>query len=604
MKKIKLMIASLIGAIALVFACVIGSVNAATQDSVIIFNDYSSSKSATVSGVSYSWGSNKSASKEIKRYDNNTTVTVANGVKLTNKAGLTIESNYDWEGTFSYYLVGSTASTIVAKQGSTTVATGSNNAGTDGAFVETTISATKGTTIIMSSNKELGLYQAKLTLTMAEYTINYENSESFEVTLPSQQKNATSISSDMIPNLEHSGWRFTGWYFEAACTNKATTSSDLATYADNGSVTLYAGWEEINSYNIYFYNGSTLVSTKEVEISGTKKLTDWPENPTKTGWTFVGWFNGETQVDTDTVFSSDTTLNARFSSNNKIAIGSTATLNYTDSSLTVNPNKTDYYNSQTLGKFTIDSTSEKIKKESSFKFEIAGSTTSDYISFDIPANSKAKIVLNGMRSTSSSSTATFELTDGTNTINPATSVAKDTNSYYTIFTNNSSEDKTIYLYRKSGGNSKINEIIVSVIALDNDSIVDNTNLIFKTQYDASTAAASSKLRFIGYIQGISYDDYANIESIQFSFTFNGKDRVATVNNLYKSVKNGNDVILGAFDNAMYVVYTLRGINKEAYEGKALTNCKLTVNFVGGSSLEVAHDDVTLPSKFESYYTES
>lgn len=416
-------------------------------------------------------------------------------------------------------------------------------------------------------------------------------------------EDVSSLSDSILAeSISVSNWRFTGWYFEAACTNKATTSSDLATYADNGSVTLYAGWEEIASYNIYFYNGSTLVSTKEVAISGTKKLTDWPTDPTKTGWTFVGWFNGETQVDTDTVFTGDTTLKARFSSNNKIAIGSTATLNYNDSSLTIN--SSSYYDSQTLGKFFIDSTSSKIKKDNSFKFEVAGSTVKDYISFDIPANSKAKVVLNGMRSTDSSKTATFELTDGTNTINPSTSVAKDTNSYYTIFVNNSSEDQTVYLYRKSTSNAKINEIIVSVIALDNDSIVDNSNLIFKTQYDASTAAASSKLRFIGYIQGVTYADYANIESIQFSFTFNEKDRVATVNNLYKSVKNGNDVMLGAFDNAMYVVYTLRGINKETYEGKTLTNCKLTVNFVGGSSLEVSHDDITLPSKFDSYYTES
>lgn len=435
-----------------------------------------------------------------------------------------------------------------------------------------------------------------------KYSISYDANG--HGTAPVYEGEDVSSLSDSIlaESISVSNWRFTGWYFEAACTNKATTSSDLATYADNGSVTLYAGWEEIASYNIYFYNGSTLVSTKEVAISGTKKLTDWPTDPTKTGWTFVGWFNGETQVDTDTVFTGDTTLKARFSSNNKIAIGSTATLNYNDSSLTIN--SSSYYDSQTLGKFFIDSTSSKIKKDNSFKFEVAGSTVKDYISFDIPANSKAKVVLNGMRSTDSSKTATFELTDGINTINPSTSVAKDTNSYYTIFVNNSSEDQTVYLYRKSTSNAKINEIIVSVIALDNDSIVDNSNLIFKTQYDASTAAASSKLRFIGYIQGVTYADYANIESIQFSFTFNEKDRVATVNNLYKSVKNGNDVMLGAFDNAMYVVYTLRGINKETYEGKTLTNCKLTVNFVGGSSLEVSHDDITLPSKFDSYYTES
>ena len=45
------------------------------------------------------------------------------------------------------------------------------------------------------------------------------------------------------------GYSFTGWFYDAECTKKATTEIDMS-YAKNGTITLYAGWS--NLHKIYF----------------------------------------------------------------------------------------------------------------------------------------------------------------------------------------------------------------------------------------------------------------------------------------------------------------------------------------------------------------
>ena len=45
------------------------------------------------------------------------------------------------------------------------------------------------------------------------------------------------------------GYSFTGWFYDAECTKKATAKIDTS-YAKNGTLTLYAGWS--NLHKIYF----------------------------------------------------------------------------------------------------------------------------------------------------------------------------------------------------------------------------------------------------------------------------------------------------------------------------------------------------------------
>lgn len=81
------------------------------------------------------------------------------------------------------------------------------------------------------------------------------------------------------------GYTFTGWYTDEACTNKyvgETVRDDMA---------LYAGWQ-INRYTVtYDSAGGTYCESATVDWNTSPTL----PTPTRTGYTFVGWFDGETQ---------------------------------------------------------------------------------------------------------------------------------------------------------------------------------------------------------------------------------------------------------------------------------------------------------------------
>ncbi len=85
------------------------------------------------------------------------------------------------------------------------------------------------------------------------------------------------------------GYSFTGWYYDAACTQPAnyTVMPDLG---DTGEVVnVYAGWTE-KVYNITLDPGENgTVSTPEYSVTFGSTYGDLPK-PTKDGHTFVGWF--------------------------------------------------------------------------------------------------------------------------------------------------------------------------------------------------------------------------------------------------------------------------------------------------------------------------
>ena len=153
---------------------------------------------------------------------------------------------------------------------------------------------------------------------------------------------------------------------------------------------------------------------------------------------------------------------------------------------------------------------------------------------------------------------------------------------------------TYYLGSTGGVNFFYLEFIPETSYTAND-----VTLTFETQYDEEEAADSTKLRFVGTIKGVAYADYANIETIKFAFTFKGTERTVSVNNLYKSIVSGTKTIKAAADNTMYVIYQLNKINKAAYQGQKLTDCKFIITFTDGSTVSVNRDDITLPTTFTS-----
>ena len=85
-------------------------------------------------------------------------------------------------------------------------------------------------------------------------------------------------------NPTRTGYTFCGWYRQAACTTAWNFATDRVTAA---STTLYAKWT-INTYTVTFKSqGGTAVNPQTIQYNG---LVTKPANPTRTGYTFAGWF--------------------------------------------------------------------------------------------------------------------------------------------------------------------------------------------------------------------------------------------------------------------------------------------------------------------------
>ncbi|MFB9326198.1 InlB B-repeat-containing protein [Paenibacillus aurantiacus] len=127
------------------------------------------------------------------------------------------------------------------------------------------------------------------------------------------------------------GHTFSGWY-----TNRELTTPFVFTTAITGDTTLYAKWT-VNQQTVSFEtNGGTLVSSQSVDYGS---VATKPEDPTKAGHTFSGWYTNReltTPFAFTTAITGDTTLYAKwtvnqqtvsFESNGGTVVGS-ETVNY------------------------------------------------------------------------------------------------------------------------------------------------------------------------------------------------------------------------------------------------------------------------------------
>ena len=142
--------------------------------------------------------------------------------------------------------------------------------------------ATKVVSISAGSTGEITLY-AKYEV--INYTITYENTKETE------NDNATlyTIESQTIvlADLEKSGYIFDGWY------NGETKITEIIT-GSTGNLTLTAHWTPI-SYSISYENTKGTSNNNETSYTiESEKIT--LKNLNKTGYTFDGWYNGETKV--------------------------------------------------------------------------------------------------------------------------------------------------------------------------------------------------------------------------------------------------------------------------------------------------------------------
>ena len=101
---------------------------------------------------------------------------------------------------------------------------------------------------------------------------------------------------------------FAGW---------ALSAEGEAVYADGGTIEmdtdtdLYAVWSGAFTVTFDYNDGKTAAKTVQVPQNAAIGSAI-PSNPTRKGYTFAGWFNGESQLSAETIISADVTYTAKW----------------------------------------------------------------------------------------------------------------------------------------------------------------------------------------------------------------------------------------------------------------------------------------------------
>ncbi|MBN3489895.1 InlB B-repeat-containing protein [Acholeplasma equirhinis] len=140
------------------------------------------------------------------------------------------------------------------------------------------------------------------------YTVTFQSNGGSNVTAQSI-KEGEFATQPSAPT--RSGYTFGGWYSDSAL----TTQFNFGSTPVNSDITLYAKWNEIVPVFTVTFNtdGGSAVANQSVNQNG---KVNKPQDPTKTGFEFVGWFKDSTletpwNFDTDTI-SAATTLYAKW----------------------------------------------------------------------------------------------------------------------------------------------------------------------------------------------------------------------------------------------------------------------------------------------------
>ncbi|MDR1800744.1 MAG: InlB B-repeat-containing protein [Lachnospiraceae bacterium] len=155
------------------------------------------------------------------------------------------------------------------------------------------------------------------------YTVTYNANGGVIGSASTTTKTVTFGQKYVLPaNPTRSGYSFAGWYTTSAATGGTlvTTSTTMLTAYNH---TLYARWSKGNITVTFDGNGGKIGSagtlSKTLAVGGKYEL---PANPTRTDYTFAGWFNtnassGGTQITASTVITntSNHTIYARWLQN-------------------------------------------------------------------------------------------------------------------------------------------------------------------------------------------------------------------------------------------------------------------------------------------------
>lgn len=112
-----------------------------------------------------------------------------------------------------------------------------------------------------------------------------------EVTLLNTLINPGEPMANVQPGtISKPGYTFAGWYYDAACTQAVDWTANCT---QTSNFILYAKWT-LNQVTVYFNtNGGSPIPSKQITIGAAMSTVQPATNPTRSGYTFEGWFYNE-----------------------------------------------------------------------------------------------------------------------------------------------------------------------------------------------------------------------------------------------------------------------------------------------------------------------
>ena len=162
--------------------------------------------------------------------------------------------------------------------------------------------------------KEISITIKKDDIIPTTYTVSFDTNGGSTVSSQTVNGGGKAIKPS---NPTKSGYTFAGWYTTQALTEEFNFNTQISS-----NITLYAKWTEENqgtttqnttTYTVSFdTNGGSTVSSQTVNEGAKAKK---PSNPTKSGYTFAGWYTTQTlttEFNFDTEINSNTTIYAKW----------------------------------------------------------------------------------------------------------------------------------------------------------------------------------------------------------------------------------------------------------------------------------------------------
>ncbi len=133
-------------------------------------------------------------------------------------------------------------------------------------------------------------------------TIKYETNGGNTIT--STEIKLDDLKSFSLPEAPaKNGYIFIGWYLDSDFKEEFKSLDNV-----KKDITLYAKWEEQTLYTVSFSNGE---ETYTVSVKEGEKVLE-PTAPTKEGYVFVGWYDGDNLFDFETIVTKDFVLTAKW----------------------------------------------------------------------------------------------------------------------------------------------------------------------------------------------------------------------------------------------------------------------------------------------------